>query len=77
MSGTRMVSRGKSKDSKPSVAEAEDTVINIALREAEKVLPEEMRNFMKDIQQRTGAQLFVLAAFERPNGNVGVTRYVL
>jgi hypothetical protein len=50
--------------------------INEFSREAEKILPEEIKNFIKDIYQRTGGQLFVLAAFERPNGNVGVTRYL-
>ena len=50
--------------------------INEFSREAEKILPEEIKNFIKDIYQCTGGQLFVLAAFERPNGNVGVTRYL-
>ena len=47
--------------------------INEFSREAEKVLPEEIKTF---IHQPTSGHLFVLAAFERPDGNVGVTRYL-
>ena len=49
--------------------------INEYSREAEKILPEEVKTFIKDIQH-TGGHLFVLAIFKRPNENVVVTRYL-
>ena len=39
-------------------------------------MAEDVKAFLKEMNQKTGAQLFVLAAFERPSGNVAVTRYV-
>ena len=50
--------------------------VNEYSREAEKILPEEVKTFIKDIHQHTGGHLFVLAIFKRPNENVVVTRYL-
>lgn len=46
-------------------------------RNAEKWLAEEVKTFLHEIHQRTGAQLFVLAAFQKTNDSICVTKYVM
>jgi hypothetical protein len=43
---------------------------------AEKFLAEDIRSFLKDIQKRTGAQLFVMAGFERACGTAAIAKYL-
>jgi hypothetical protein len=44
-------------------------------RNAGKSLADEVKSFLKEIEHRTGAQLFVLAAFENSNGTVATAKY--
>jgi hypothetical protein len=46
-------------------------------RNAEKSLAEVIKTFLAEVEKETGAQLFVLAGYERPNGRVAITRYVI
>lgn len=38
-------------------------------------MAEDIKNFLKDIEQQTGAQIFVMVGFERPSGSVAITKY--
>jgi hypothetical protein len=40
-------------------------------------LADEIKTFVKEIERKTGAQLFIMAGFERPSGTVAITRYLM
>ena len=45
------------------------------LRNAEKFLVDNVNSFLTEIECRTGAQLFVMATYERTSGTVAITKY--
>lgn len=55
---------------------AQERFIQLVLyyRNAERSLAEDVRKFLKDIERQTGAQLFVMAGFQKTDGKVAVTR---
>jgi hypothetical protein len=38
---------------------------------------DDIKSFLKDIEKKTGAQLFVLAAYEKSDETVAITKYVI
>ena len=46
-------------------------------RNVERSLADEIKTFVKEIERKTGAQLFIMAGFERPSGTVAITRYLM
>ena len=36
---------------------------------------DDIKSFLKEIEHKTGAQLFVLTAFEKVDGSVAITKY--
>jgi hypothetical protein len=44
-------------------------------RNAEKSLAVDVKSFLKEIELKTGAQLFIMAGFEKADGTVAVTKY--
>lgn len=46
-------------------------------RRAEKLLSGEVNSFLKDMQLQMGAQLFVMAAYEKSDGSVSTAKYII
>ncbi|KAH9983734.1 hypothetical protein BJV77DRAFT_1072650 [Russula vinacea] len=42
---------------------------------AERSLADEIRSFLDDVQHRTGAQIFLMAAYEKPEGTVALSKF--
>ena len=44
-------------------------------RKADRFLPYEVTSFLKDMSLQLGAQLFIMAAYEKPDGTIYTTKY--
>jgi hypothetical protein len=41
---------------------------------AQRLLAGEIKDFMAEMEQKCGTQLFVMAGYLKPNGSIGVTK---